>query len=378
MTGEKLSPNEIKVANRQLIYGYIRSQESVSKQDIVVALQLSLPTVTQNLQYLKKHGLIDTSKKITNTGGRNATAYTYIHNAKQSIGISLTGHHINAVAVDLSGTVVSVVKERILFNLNDESYLKRIGEVIEQVKLGANISDENLLGVGIAVPGLVTDDGEYVNYGSTLNFTGETRPHIAKYIPYRNRLFHDSYAAGYAEAWGNHEMQNAFYISLSSSVGGSVIIDNKIYIGDSYKGGEIGHMIMVPENGEQCYCGKRGCFDTLCRATKLDSYTEGNLEEFFRLLKNQDNGAKERWKTYVGHLALAIHNIRMLFDGGVILGGHVGAYVGDFMEDLYKQVNEKNPFGDQAEDFLTPCRYTVEAAAAGAAMCYIDEFISSI
>ena len=50
-TGAKIS---------QLIYHYIREQDAVSKQGIVVGLNLSLPTITQNLQYLISLGLIDT------------------------------------------------------------------------------------------------------------------------------------------------------------------------------------------------------------------------------------------------------------------------------------------------------------------------------
>ena len=51
----------------QLIYQYIREQGAVSKQDIVIGLGLSLPTITQNLNNLAELGLIDTSKKISNT-----------------------------------------------------------------------------------------------------------------------------------------------------------------------------------------------------------------------------------------------------------------------------------------------------------------------
>ena len=78
MGTDKISANEIKAKNRQNIYQYIRERGSVSKQEIVVDMQLSLPTVTANLDYLKKQGLIDTSGKIKHTGGRNATAFSYI------------------------------------------------------------------------------------------------------------------------------------------------------------------------------------------------------------------------------------------------------------------------------------------------------------
>ena len=55
MEREKLSANEIKIQNRQRIYQFIRENHQVSKQDVVVGLQLSLPTVTQNLEYCFAH-----------------------------------------------------------------------------------------------------------------------------------------------------------------------------------------------------------------------------------------------------------------------------------------------------------------------------------
>lgn len=378
MKEEKLSTNEIKRKNRQMIYHHIRTNEPVSKQDIVIALQLSLPTVTQNLEYLKEQKLIDGSNKIKNTGGRNASGYTCVKEAKAAVGVYLTGHHLSVVAVDLSGKVVSVIRERQEFDVKDDGYLRRLGNLVEQVKDRANIADRNLLGVGIAVPGLVSEDGEYVLYGMTFDFTGQTRANIAKYIPYENRLIHDSFAAGYAESREDTSVHNAFYISLSNSVGGTAIMDNEVYVGDNNKGGEIGHMNVVPTGGQQCYCGKQGCLDTVCRAGNLDRYTEGNLEEFFRRVKAGDAKAKELWEKYLDDLSLAIHNIRMLYDGTVILGGYVGEYIGDYMEDLYWRVDERNPFGDKAKDYLVQCRCRTEATAAGAAMFYTERFIEAI
>ena len=327
----------------QLIYHYIREQESVSKQDIVIGLRLSLPTITQNLQYLEQIRLIDTSKKFPSTGerGRNATAYTYLKEARAAIGVYLTGHHINSVAVDLSGDVIRMVRERREFDLGDDGYLRKIGETVEKVKQEAGISDENLLGVGIAVPGLVSE-------------------------------------AGYAEVWISKDICNAFYISLSNSVGGAAIVDKNIYEGNRQKGGEIGHMTVVPEGGELCYCGRRGCFDTVCRSTNLDQYTDGNLEQFFELLEAGDKGAAQLWDQYLDDLSLGIHNIRVLFDSVIILGGYVGAYIENYMDELCRRVDERDAFDEKAKDYLVPCKYTVESAAAGAAIFYIDEFFNTI
>jgi len=378
MSTEKIGANEIKTKNRRMIYEYIRKRGAVSKQEIVVDMQLSLPTVTSNLGYLTKQGLIDTSGKIKNTGGRNATAFSYIKNARMAIGVDITANHITAVAVNLSGDIVSMERRRMDFDLESDAYLREIGAVVECVKNEAQIADESLLGVGISVQSLISDDGEHIKYGMALNFAKRTREEIAVYVPYRNRLIHDSYAAGYRETWTNREFQNAFYISLSNSVGGSVIIDDAIYEGNTHKGGEIGHLVVVPEGGDLCYCGRRGCFDTVCKAGKLADYTDGSLEEFFRVLDGGDETAKKLWDQYLEYLSCAIHNVRMLFDGMVILGGYVGAYVGKYMDDICERVDARNPFGDRAKDYLVECRYKVEASAAGAALFYIDEFLENI
>ena len=380
MSTEKIGVNEIKTKNRQIIYNYIRKQGSVSKQEIVVEMQLSLPTVTTNLDFLKKQGLIDTSGKIKNTGGRNATAFTYVKNARMAIGVDITANHITAVAVNLSGDIVSMERRRSNFDLEDDAYLREIGEVVECVKKDADITDENLLGVGISVQSLVSDDGSEITYGMALNFAKKKREEIAAYVPYRNRLIHDSYAAGYRETWTNREFQNAFYISLSNSVGGSVIIDDAIYEGNTHKGGEVGHMTVVPEGGELCYCGRRGCFDTVCRAGRLTGYTDGSVEEFFRLLEEGDETAKGCVTYLADCFALALRNILLVFDPELVafVGdyAHAGSYFNQRMKDKLKEF--KYCADDALSDILYEKKSMVELDNSGAAIAVADYYFNDM
>ena len=235
-----------------------------------------------------------------------------------------------------------------------------------------------MLGVGIAVPSLVSDDGERIIHAMNRSFTGKTRAEIARYIPYPSRIFHDSYAAGFAEVWIDHSIQNALYISLNDTIGCSQIIGNRIYCGDNNRAGELGHLCIVPKGGKLCYCGKHGCFDTLCNVSVLDSYTHGNLPEFFRLLKEGDHGAQEIWNEYLDNLALTIHNMRMLFDCTIIIGGYVGAFIEDYLYDLCARVDVRDSFDDPAIQYVKPCKYKIETTAAGAAIQIIADFIKSI
>lgn len=372
------STADIKAQNRQLIYHFVRDNEPVSKQDIVVRLELSLPTVTQNLQYLEKQNLLKKSKSKINTGGRSAAAYSYRKKAKMALGVYITGNHLTAVCVDLSGNVILSRRTRIKFDLNNDAYLHKIGELVEEIKEEVHLASDRLLGVGVAVPSLVSDDGERVIYGLTHNFTGKTRAEITKYIPYRTKMFHDSYVAGFAEVWSRRSVRNAVYINLNNTIGGSIIIDNHIYSGDNNRSGEIGHMIIHPTSQTKCYCGQTGCLETVCNAGILDSHTDGNLAEFFRLLDSGTPAIMEVWDQYLENLALAIHNTRMLLDAPIILGGYVGAHMEEHMEELYAKVDQKDCFGDSSRDYVFPCKYKIEATAAGAALQLVDEFLKSI
>ena len=72
-----------------------------------------------------------------------------------------------------------------------------------------------------------------------------------------------------------------------------------------------------------------------------------------------------------------IHNLRMLFDCRIILGGHVGEYMEAYLPRLQALTRELDPFQDEA-GYLTLCRVKTQASAVGAALQYIDRFVDSI
>lgn len=368
----------VRAQNLKLLYQYIRRKGPVSKQDIHVDLSMSLPTVTQNLRFLSGQGLLTETKEDTKKGGRNAILYSHNTRGRLAVGVYLSGNHITAVCVDLSGVVIHAKRERIVFNLEDEHYLKRLGRLVDEVKSSSVTEDRQFLGVGIAVPSLVSEDGEQVIFGFTHNFTGKTRAEIARYIPYPNKIYHDSYVAGFAEVWLRPEIHNAVYFNLNNSIGGSIIMNKHVYSGDNNRSGEIGHLSVYPEAGRRCYCGKTGCFDTLCNASVLESHTGGELGRFFELLGKGDETIQNVWKDYLKNLANTIHNTRMLLDCSIILGGYVGAYMEDYMEELCQLIDQKNIFHDPASGYVFPCKYKIEATAAGAALSIISDFIGNI
>ena len=80
----------------------------------------------------------------------------------------------------------------------------------------------------------------------------------------------DANAAAVAEKTfaAGKKVNNLFYYTVSTGIGGGLIIDGKIYHGASYDAGEIGHSVVLP-NGPKCKCGKHGCLEALASGTAI-------------------------------------------------------------------------------------------------------------
>ena len=369
---------EIKKQNRNNIYSIIHREGNLSKQQIVNRLRLSLPTVTMNINELLYEKLIEESGPSISAVGRKAITYTINRKAKIAFGIDITKNHITVLSLNLAGETLSRNRVTRKFSLND-SYYQYVGKLLKAQVEDNGFTDDQILGVGIGIPGLTTSEGREIFYGMTMTyFSGLSVENFEKYIPYNCSFIKDANAACLAETWLNPEMDDVFYISLSNYVGGSVRLYGEPYGGNGPRSGEIGHIRIIP-NGKKCYCGQKGCVDPYCSALRLLENMGENedLNVFFQKLEQKDPECENRFCSYLNYLALAVNNTRMLFDCNIILGGYVGAFMDVHLDKLKKLLTNLTPFEDNA-DYVQVCKWKNDAIAAGAAILFIDDFIKSI
>jgi predicted NBD/HSP70 family sugar kinase len=374
MQQEKNGSLELKKKNRNRIYRFLYQRELVSKQEIANALHMSLPTVTQNLKDLLLQELIHESGTLESTGGRKAMAYSFVSDAKIAIGLDITAHHIGIVAVDLAGHVLHTMRLRSCFE-DEDSYYERLGNAIKQFIADYQLDPDRILGVGIAVPAIVSGDHQKF-YSTALGIpTGSIDPFAGR-ISYPCVLYNDANAAGFAEAWNTRMADTVVYLSLNYSVGGAFLVGQKIYNGQNQRGAEFGHMTIVPD-GKPCYCGQKGCVNAYLSAHLLAECTEGNLGDFFVQLKKGNPVCQKVWQEYLFYLALTINNLRTIFDCDIVIGGYVGSYMADYLDDVKRLVSSRNSF-DTSTDYLHICRDKQEATAVGAALHYVDQFLKQV
>lgn len=366
---------EIKKRNRNRIFRYICKHGTVSNPDIAYDMKMSLPTVTQITKELIEKGFVEETGELQSTGGRRAKALSAAINVKQAVGLDITKNHISFVLTNLTGEILNHVRIFLPYN-HEEAYYRRVNDELESFLEESNVDRKRILGIGISFPGIIDLDRQMITYSHILGVKMISFDSVSSFFNYPCCFLNDANAGAYAEGICSDERERFFYLSLSNTVGGAIFDNNRLVQGDHFRCGEVGHMTVIPD-GKICYCGKKGCLDAYCSAAILSAAAGGKLEKFFELLEKNDQRAAEIWDVYTGYLAVALNNIRMLLDCDIILGGYVGSYAEPYLQDIWNKVLERNTFTEERQ-FVKSCRYKVGAAALGAALEVIENFVRQI
>ncbi len=371
---EKATTAQLKQQNRKNVFDFIYRQKKTCKQDIAGALELSLPTVSLLLKELHSSGLIEKKGTFASSGGRRPDALCVISDGRVAIGAEVTKHHLQLVCVDLYGLVVTQKRIRLLYQ-NNTSYYETVGQQINTFAGSIKNANQRILGVGIAIQGVISADGQYVTYGKILNCTGVSVSDFAQFIDYPCALLHDSESAAKAELWYSGNIQDAIYISLSKHLGSAVIIGGKLHKGEGTGSGLLEHMILQP-GGRPCYCGKCGCLETYCSTNAL--FGEEDAERFFQSVLSGNENECRRWDNYLDILSSAIDNLHMLIDCEVILGGHIGPYLTtEDLRNLNDMARQKCAFPEQ-RSYIRVGQCPAAVVAIGAGLRFIGDFLSEI
>ena len=366
---------EVKKKNRNRVFRYICKNGTVSNPDISYDMKMSLPTVTQITKELIEKGFIEETGELQSTGGRRAKALSAAVNVKQAVGLDITKNHISFVLTNLTGEILNHMRIFLPY-AHEETYYRRVNDELESFLEESNADRKRILGIGISFPGIIDLDRQVITYSHILGVKMISFDSVSCFFDYPCNFLNDANAGAYAEGIRSDERERFFYLSLSNTVGGAIFENNGLVQGHHFRCGEVGHMTVIPD-GKICYCGKKGCLDAYCSATILSGAVEGKLEKFFELLEKKDQRITDIWDVYTGYLAVALNNIRMLLDCDIILGGYVGSYVEPYLSDIWNKVSERNTFAEDRQ-FVNSCRYKVGAAALGAALEVIENFVRQI
>ncbi len=377
MNEGRVTASNIKKINRNRVYRMIYQEGTTSKFQLVQLLEMGLSTVSYNLAALNEEGLIKFDGFFESTGGRRANRIQIDPVARIAIGIGILSDRLHYVAADLYGHMIYKDTYPIPYE-HAADYYKSVGEHLQQFISSHAIDEKKILGVSIAVQGIVSRDGHSVNYGVLMHNSQMTLDDIKPYVPFPCRMEHDSKAAGNLALWNLPDIRNGVLFLLNQNLGSVVITNRVVQWGDHMRSGLIEHTCMHPD-GPLCYCGKRGCLETYCSAERLEKESGMDIASFFRVMRETNAPELRRiWSDYLSKLAFVIRNLSVTLDGVFILAGYLVSYITkEDIQLLLDMINALTPW-PLTEDQLRVGHSGPYTPALGAALYYISAFIDSV
>ena len=375
MDQKRASNQEVRKINRLNTIRSILACERISQRELAQKLDVSWPTVLQNVKELAALGLVQEVGSFESTGGRKAKALAPNRDAHLAVGLDITQKHIGLVLTNLSGDLIQYTRKKLAFSL-EEAYFQTVASEILAFVASANYPKERILGLGVSLPGIVDVKADILTYSHALDLRDTPLEEFRRHMPFPCVFINDANAAGFAELRGQDGPRSTLYLSLSNSVGGAILTGGQLYTGNHLRAGEFGLTTLIPD-GRPCYCGKLGCVDSYCSAKRLAELANGSLELFFDRLRAGDPEIKTAWLEYLNWLAIVVNNLEMSFDCDVIVGGYVGSFLGEHVQLFRSILAARNTF-DQNADYFKPCKYKYEAAALGASLLQIENFLESL
>lgn len=186
------------------------------------------------------------------------------------VGVDLGGTKIYTALATVDGEVRSEIKVPTLAAEGYERVLKRIAETVAEVKRLAGFPGKPLR-IGLGAPGPLDVKKGVVHVAPNLGWRDvPLKASLEQLLGVPVFLENDANLA----AWGEFiygagkDVADMVYMTVSTGIGGGLVIDGKIYRGSSYGAGEVGHITVFPD-GPECHCGNRGCLEALASGTAV-------------------------------------------------------------------------------------------------------------
>jgi glucokinase len=203
-------------------------------------------------------------------------------------------------------------------------------------------------------------------------------------------IANDADAAALAEQrfGAGRGVRHLLYMTISTGIGGGVIIDRRLHRGERAWAGEVGHMPLMP-NGPQCACGRRGCLEALASglsiaraarerlqatatSSSLRSLPAGQItaRDVAAAAAQGDELARAVWEAAMGWLALGIAAaVNLLDPGRVVLGGGL-TRAGELLFEPLRRIMSAHVLDPNTE--IVPAALGDDVGILGGAVLLID------
>ena len=199
---------------------------------------------------------------------------------KYIIGVDLGGTKILTGLADYSGEIIAEVKLSVGENKGKEPVVAKIKKTVREVVAKAGVDIGQVKGIGLGSPGPLSVEQGIIHHTPNLELDEVAIVEELSDLEPPVFLENDANAAALGEKYfgAGQDADDLIYVTVSTGIGGGIIVDGEVYHGISDGAGEVGHMTLLPNSKVQCGCGNYGCWEAVASGTAMGRLGKETVE----------------------------------------------------------------------------------------------------
>ncbi|MDS9472497.1 ROK family transcriptional regulator [Sporosarcina pasteurii] len=349
----------MKSVNRSIILNKIRTDAPISRAQIAKETKLTPPTVSSNVKSLIEEGVVVESELGESQGGRKPTMLLINDEAFYVIGTDAGPTKIECVIADLAGNIHTRNSIALTVPITNDEFLIKLTKCIRELIAAATIDTDKLIGIGVAMHGVVDVETGTSLIAPNLGLTNiPIKAVMEEEFRLPVKVENDARVMALGEAWfGNHEvMDNMLAVNVGRGVGAGIVVGGKLFHGANNIAGEIGHMT-IDIHGEVCECGNRGCLQTFATGAAIAKRANLRMqhnnaitaEKVYELALSGDHDCREILEETGSIIGVGLMNlIHIINPAKIVIGGGV-MKSGKFILPAIQKAIEKHALTPEAK-----------------------------
>ncbi len=392
----KAMPGVVRTHNAAVVLHQLRLHAPLSRADLAKRIGLNRSTVSSIVTQLLHAGLIHETAFQTDKLGRPGLSLEINPLGGCAVGVEIDAVGVRVVLTDFVANIVWRRRIRLGDGEPQETYLHCAEEMIRQALFQAQTRGLRVLGIGLALPGLVDVHEGELRYAPSLRWHD---------VPFRSRwcerfglpilIENNANAAALGEFYFGigQNVPNFLYIGAGATMGGGIVIHGELFRGRGGFAGEMGHMTLDP-NGLRCICGRQGCWETLVgpeqvveqyrrRSSQPDVILREDSDEapFAQVVHAAEDGdlaALAVMQEMGNYLGIGIANLVNIFNPQlVVLGGLYSLAHETVIPVIKETIKQHSLFPMRTALSVLPSQRGVDDSMLGAVALVLDDRMRS-
>lgn len=212
------------------------------------------------------------------------------------LGIDIGGTSVKLGLVTDKGKILASDNYEVAFDNYKTPIFETVKKSIERFLKDNSINKNELMGIGVSATGQVNSNtGVIVGVGGNIKnwCNTEIKKELEEIYNLKTTVINDANSMVIGEQWIGKakNYKNIIGITIGTGVGGGIIVNSNVLLGNIGIAGELGHF-SINSNGKVCTCGNIGCYEQYASMTALiknvkEKYSDiGNLS----ISKDEING----------------------------------------------------------------------------------------